>query len=126
MNVKIYMTRHGNLSIPLRVDGKQMRIRFVSKDNAVGYYATADEAVQTALESMPAFGSKFRLQSPSYQPIGEADVPLTPVEGITTWQAAREYLSNSPYFEPKRGLNTPEQIRFRAKALGISFPEIKA
>ncbi len=124
MNVKIYVTRHGNLSIPLRVEGRRMRIRFVSKDNVAGYYATADEAVQRALESMPAFGTKFRLQSLGYQPLGEVETPLTPVEGIATWQAAREYLSNSPYFEPKRGLNTPEQIRFRAKELGLSFPEI--
>ena len=77
-DIKIYTTRHGNLSIPLCVDGKQTRIRFV-----------------------------------------------TPVQGISTWQAAREYLCNPPYSEPKRGLNTPEKICSRAKKLGLFFPEIK-
>ena len=124
-NIKIYATRHGNLSIPLCVDGERIRIRFVSKDNIVGFYVTADKAVQQALESIPAFGTKIQLQSPGYRSAEELDLPLTPVEGISTWQAAREYLSKPPYSEPKRGLNTPEKIRSRAKKLGLFFPEIK-
>ena len=124
-DIKIYTTRHGNLNIPLRVNGKQTRIRFVSKDNIVGFYVTADKAIQQAVESIPAFGTKIRLQTSGYRPAEELDVSLIPVEGITTWQAAREYLSKPPYSEPKRGLNTPEKIRSRAKKLGLSFPEIK-
>lgn len=125
MDVKIYTTRHGNLSIPLNVDGKRMRIRFVSKDNVVGFYVTADVSVQKALEAKPVFGEKFQLQSSGYRPCEEIEVPLVPVGGVATWQDAREYLSNPPYSVPRRSLNTPGQIRFQAKKLGLVFPEIK-
>ena len=124
-DIKIYTTRHGNLSIPLCVDGKQTRIRFVSKDNIVGFYVTADKAVQQAVESTPAFGTKIQLQTSGYRSAEELEIPLTPVQGISTWQAAREYLCNPLYSEPKRGLNTPEKICSRAKKLGLFFPEIK-
>ncbi len=125
MEVKIYTTHHGNLSIPLCVGERRMRIRFVSKDNVTGYYATADESIQKAIESNASFGVKFRLQPSGYQPNETEEKPLIPIENITTWQEAREFLNNPPYSVPKRGLNTPAQIRKRAKELGLFFPKIK-
>ncbi|MBQ8422841.1 MAG: hypothetical protein IJY36_01080 [Coprobacter sp.] len=49
--IKTYKTSHGNLSTIVNMNGKNVRIRFVSRDNNTGYYTTPNVALQTAIES---------------------------------------------------------------------------
>ena len=60
-NIKTYETRHGNLSTVVQVGNRNVRIRFISKDNVHGYYATTDVDLQRAIESDSGYGRKFYL-----------------------------------------------------------------
>ena len=102
-NIKTYETRHGNLSTVVQVGKRNVRIRFISKDNVHGYYATTDVDLQRAIESDSGYGPY-----------------------IKTWQNAKELLRKKPYSVPEYELSSPERIEKSAKKNGIVFPLLKS
>lgn len=123
-NIKTYETHHGNLSTVIRVGGCNMRIRFISKDNIHGYYATTDVEIQNAIEQDGGYGNKFTLMEDTSVSC-EAEPELNPVSEISSWQEAKELLRKSPYSVSARELSSPEKIERAAKEKGIMFPALK-
>lgn len=101
-----------------------MRIRFISKDNISGYYATADPEIQQGIESDSGFEKKFWLcEEFASKPVVE-EIETTRYPEITTWQGAREILRADPYNVTSTELSTPAKIRSVAKKLSVAFPAI--
>lgn len=123
-NIKTYETCHGNLSTIVRVGDRNMRIRFISKDNIHGYYATTDIAIQKAIESDSGYGVKFSLVEESL-PSCNKDPELQAIPEIASWQEAKELLRKAPYSVPAKELSSPEKIESTAKRIGIVFPALK-
>lgn len=123
-NIKTYETCHGNLSTVVRVGDCNMRIRFISKDNIHGYYATTDAAVQEAIESDSGYGGKFTLVKETL-PARKKEVELQAIPEITTWQGAKELLRKAPYSVSAKELSSPEKIECAAKKIGVMFPALK-
>ena len=123
-NIKTYGTSHGNLSAVIRLGDRNMRIRFISKDNVHGRFATTDVYLQKAIEADSGYGSKFYLVEESL-PSCEKKVELMPIPEITTWQGAKELLRKKPYLIPERELSSPEKIEKAAKKKGVVFPSLK-
>ena len=90
-NIKTYETRHGNLSTVVQVGNRNVRIRFISKDNVHGYYATTDVDLQRAIESDSGYGRKFYLLEETCF-CDEKEIELKPIPYIKTWQNAKELL----------------------------------
>ena len=86
-NIKTYETRHGNLSTVVQVGNCNVRIRFISKDNVHGYYATTDVDLQRAIESDSGYGRKFYLLEETCS-CDEKEIELKPIPYIKTWQNA--------------------------------------
>lgn len=123
-NIKTYGTSHGNLSTVIRVGDRNMRIRFISKDNIHGFYATTDVELQKAIESDSGYGRKFYLIEEA-QPPCKKKTDLRPITEVKTWQDAKELLSKKPYSVSERDLASPEKIEKAARKKGIMFPALK-
>lgn len=121
--IKTYKTSHGNLSTIVNMNGKNVRIRFVSRDNNVGYYTTPNVALQTAIESDRDYGRLFYLYHEA-EPITQPE--LKKVEHIASWQAAREMLRAEPYLVPANRLRSPSSIERAARENGIVFSRLSA
>lgn len=124
-NIRTYETRHGNLSTVVQVGNRNVRIRFISKDNVHGYYATTDVDLQKAIESDRGYGSKFYLAK---EPCSccEEMIDLKPIPDVKTWQKAKELLRKKPYSVSEHELSSPEKIERVAKEKGIMFPLLKS
>lgn len=123
-NIKTYETCHGNLSTVVRVGDCNIRIRFISKDNVHGYYATTDVAVQEAIESDSGYGVKFTLFEEAVSPC-KKEPDLRAIPEITTWQGAKELLREAPYSIPAKELSSPGKIERAAQKAGIIFTALK-
>ena len=124
-NIRTYETRHGNLSTVVQVGSRNVRIRFISKDNVHGYYATTDVDLQKAIESDRGYGGKFYLVE---EPCSccEEMIDLKPISDVKTWQKAKELLRKKPYSVSEHELSSTEKIERVAKEKGIMFPLLKS
>lgn len=121
--MKTYITQHGNLSTVVKLKERTLRIRFVSKDNIIGHYATANPEIQHAIENDRDYGIKFSLAH-EYSPRKKAKTDLRPLPEIDSWQKARGLLLGKPYLVPQEKLSTPAKIISAAKNHGIFFPAL--
>lgn len=124
--IKTYRTDRGNLSTCLTVNGKGVRVKFISRDNVNGYFSTSDLDLQRAMEEDYDYGVKFD----EYEAVQEQEADMTPFEctpvtTVDTWQQAKEYMHAAPYNLPLRSLTSPDKIKYAAQSKGITFPNLE-
>lgn len=124
--IKCYETNRGNLSTAVVVNGKLVRVKFISHGGKKGIFSTTDTALQSAIESDPGFGVKFKIKEiENLTKVSEAEVAVTVVDSVTTWQQAKEILRAEPYKVLASEVSSPKKIELVAKRFAISFPNIK-
>ncbi|MEG1573738.1 MAG: hypothetical protein RR293_04480 [Bacteroidales bacterium] len=124
--VKIYRTDRGNLSTCIKVNGNNLRVKFISRDNINGYFSTSDQDLQKAMESDYNYGVKFdEFIQEQPQPYDITPFECVPVITVITWQQAKEYMHTSPYNLPLRSLTSPEKIKSAALSNGVTFPNLE-
>lgn len=119
---KRYITTRGNLNTFVTVNGKPVRVRFVSRNNREGFFSTSDETLQAALENDKDFGRKYSLSGETVIADDRKPADITEIKTVTTWQQAKEFLNAKPYGVSLRSLSTPEKIKKAAQSRGLSFP----
>lgn len=129
------------ISFSIQIGGRDKRVRFTPVMDGGSSYITNDPKEIEALESLSSFQrGVFRCAPGSEKEvIGKVDSPaakgkagrpkksdpqkgLTPVEEVTTWQEAAEYLVEKCGSE---ALSEPDAILEEAGKKGVSFPNLK-
>lgn len=132
----------GNFSFSAVIGGKQRWLRFSGSKSDEGYYSTGDVAEQRAIESSRRYmrgeikcvgkyvvPDEVMSEAVDVEPVAEA-VDVVPVaeavevvNGITTVQAAREYLIDAKGAKASE-LNNKEAVLAYADKVGVKFAEL--
>lgn len=133
MEVKRYRCNMGNFSFSAVIGGKQKWLKFNGAKSDEGYYSTGDVAEQRAIESSRRYlrgeirrvGSYVVADEVMLAVIEEPDVSkaVEVVNGVTTVQAAREYLVASKGAKASE-LNNREAVLAYAERVGVKFAEL--
>ncbi|MDR0618885.1 MAG: hypothetical protein LBG17_03180 [Bacteroidales bacterium] len=91
MKTKLYRTTvYNQYSIPLVVNGKETRIKFIDGDKiSRAYYITSDEKEQAALEKSPQFECDYSIESASEADDGKPLAAEAEAKAAAEAEAAR-------------------------------------
>lgn len=130
MEVKRYRCNIGNFSFSAVIGGKQRWLKFSGAKSDEGFYSTGDVAEQRAIETSKRY---LRGEIKCVGSYGVADeeqpnvcdevYPVEVVNGITTVQAAREYLVAEKGAKASE-LNNREAVLAYAERVGVKFAEL--
>lgn len=133
MEVKRYRCKMGNFSFSAVIGGKQRWLRFSGSSSDEGYYSTGDVAEQRAIESSRRYmrgeikcvgkyvvPDEVMSEAVDVEPVAEV---VKEVNGITTVQAAREYLVDFKGAKASE-LNNKEAVLAYADKVGVKFAEL--
>ena len=130
MEVKRYRCNMGNFSFSAVIGGKQRWLKFSGSKADEGYYSTGDVAEQRAIESSRRYmrgeikcvGS-YDVADEDQSNVCDEVYPVEVVNGITTVQAAREYLVAEKGAKASE-LNNRESVLAYAERVGVKFAEL--
>lgn len=131
MKVKRYRCNMGNFSFSAVIGGKQRWLKFSGAKADVGYYSTGDVAEQRAIETSRRYmrgeikcvGGYVVADEVMPEVITTQTQAVEVVNGITTVQAAREYLVESKGAKASE-LNNREAVLAYAERVGVKFAEL--
>lgn len=123
----------GNFSFSAVIGGKQRWLRFSGSKSDEGYYSTGDVAEQRAIESSRRYMrgeikcvGKYvvpdEVMSEAVDVVPVAEV-VAEVNGITTVQAAREYLVAEKGAKASE-LNNREAVLAYSERVGVKFADL--
>lgn len=121
-----------NYAFPCTIAGKTRWLRFYGNQSQGGYYNTMNVAEQRCIESSKAFRRGEIILEGTY-PVDDVDgvsdvrvdeVSAEEVEGITTVQAAREWLVSNRGVKAGE-LSNREAVLACAKEQGVTFVDMK-
>lgn len=129
------------ISFSIQIGGRDKRVRFNPVMDGGSSYITNDSDEIKVLESLSSFQRGIFRRAPGSEKevIGKVDSPVTkgeagrpeksnakkglkPVDDVTTWQEAAEYLVEKCGSE---ALSEPDAILEEAGKKGVSFPNLK-
>lgn len=128
---KQYRCPLSNYALPCTIAGKTRWLRFYGSQSKGGYYNTMNVAEQRCIESSKAF-LRGEITLEGTYPVDDVEVvseqvvenkETIMVEGITTVQAAREYLVESKGAKASE-LNNREAVLAYAERVGVKFAEL--
>lgn len=127
-----YKCNISNFAFPMMKNGKQRWLRFLGSKADEGYYTTQDEAEQEAIESSKRYKRGEIVKISSYEiadgivdesTIAEPTAIIEVVSGVTTVQAAREWLIS--HREAKSNdLPNKEAVLSYASLHGVKFEDL--
>ena len=130
MGVKQYRCNVGHLSFSVMIGGKQRWLKFRGAKADEGFFSTGDVAEQRAIETSKRYlrgeikcvGS-YGVADEDQSNVCDEVYPVEVVNGITTVQAAREYLVESKGAKASE-LNNREAVLAYAERVGVKFAEL--
>ena len=133
MEVKRYRCNIGNFSFSAVIGGKQRWLNFSGAKSDEGFYSTGDIAEQRAIESSRRY-KRGEIRCVGSSAVADEVMPTVEdvvtdahavevVNGITTVQAAREYLVEAKGAKASE-LNNREAVLSYAERVGVKFAEL--
>ena len=131
MGVKQYRCNVGHLSFSVMIGGKQRWLKFRGAKADEGFFSTGDVAEQRAIETSKRY-LRGEIKCVGSYDVADEVMPevvttqaqaVEVVNGITTVQAAREYLVAEKGAKSSE-LNNRESVLAYAERVGVIFAEL--
>lgn len=131
MGVKQYRCNVGHLSFSVMIGGKQRWLKFRGAKADEGFFSTGDVAEQRAIETSKRY-LRGEIKCVGSYDVADEVMPevvttqaqaVEVVNGITTVQAAREYLVAEKGAKASE-LNNREAVLAYAERVGVKFAEL--
>lgn len=131
MEVKRYRCNMGNFSFSAVIGGKQRWLKFSGAKADEGFFSTGDVAEQRAIETSKRY-LRGEIKCVGSYDVADEVMPevvttqaqaVEVVNGITTVQAAREYLVAEKGAKASE-LNNRESVLAYAERVGVKFAEL--